>query len=168
MWQRNLTKQVVDRFKVGFNPKRQTITFPVWDHKNNLVMVTERSVNTKRFYIPENVEKPIYLLNFMLQDKVDTLYLVESQINALTLQGWGYPGVALFGTGSDSQIKLLNKLSTIREYFLVLDGDSAGDKGIERLKNKLRKDVLINVVKIPRGKDVNDLSQKEFEQLEIL
>lgn len=167
MWKRGLTQEVVDRFKVGFNPKTQSLTFPVWDHKGNLIMVTERSVHTKRFHIPEDVEKPIYLLNFMLEDDVDTLYLCESQINALTLQGWGYPAVALFGTGSKEQYALLNKLSHIREYYLCLDGDEAGDKGIQRFVKNIRKDVLVNIVEIPRGKDVNDLSKKEFEQLKV-
>ena len=167
MWKRGLTQEVVDRFKVGFNPKTQSLTFPVWDHKGNLVMITERSVHTKRFHIPEDVEKPIYLLNFMLQDNVDTLYIVESQINALTLQGWGYPAVALFGTGSREQFSLLNKLSNIREYYLCFDGDNPGDKAIDRFKKNIRKDVLLNIVQIPRGKDVNDLTKKEFEQLKV-
>lgn len=131
-------------------------------------MITERSVHTKRFHIPEDVEKPIYLLNFMLQDNVDTLYIAESQINALTLQGWGYPAVALFGTGSKEQYALLNKLSNIREYYLCLDSDDAGDKGTQRFLKNIRKDVLVNIVEIPRGKDVNDLSKKEFEQLNVI
>ena len=168
MWKRGLAQDVVDKFKVGFNPKTQSLTFPVWDHKGNLVMITERSVHSKRFHIPEDVEKPIYLLNFMLQESKDTLYICESQINCLTLQGWGYPAVGLFGTGSANQFKLLNSLTNIREYYLVFDGDQAGDNATQKFIKNIRKDVLINIVKIPRGKDVNDLTKKEFEQLEIL
>ena len=94
MWKRNLTKEVVDKFQVGFDPKTQSITFPVWDQFNNLVMVTKRSVNTKNFFIPEDVEKPIYLLNYMVKTGKTTLLITEAQIDALTAQGWGYPCVA--------------------------------------------------------------------------
>ena len=167
MWKRNLTKEVVDKFQVGFDPKTQSITFPVWDQFNNLVMVTKRSVNTKNFFIPEDVEKPVYLLNFLLQEKQTTAYICESQINALTLQGWGYPAVALFGTGSEQQMKILNK-SGIRHYYLCFDGDTPGNKAINRFKKNIRKDVLVDVVRIPFGKDVNDLTEKEFKNLEII
>lgn len=167
MWKRNLTKEVVDKFQVGFDPKTQSITFPVWDQFNNLVMVTKRSVNTKNFFIPEDVEKPVYLLNFLLQEKQTTAYICESQINALTLQGWGYPAVALFGTGSEQQMKILNK-SGIRHYYLCFDGDTPGYKAINRFKKNIRKDVLVDVVRIPLGKDVNDLTEKEFKNLEII
>lgn len=167
MWKRNLTKEVIDKFQVGFDPKTQSITFPVWDQFNNLVMVTKRSVNTKNFFIPEDVEKPVYLLNFLLQEKQTTAYICESQINALTLQGWGYPAVALFGTGSEQQMKILNK-SGIRHYYLCFDGDTPGNKAINRFKKNIRKDVLVDVVRIPFGKDVNDLTEKEFKNLEII
>ena len=164
MWKRGLTQEVVDKFEVGFNPKTNCITFPVRDIKGNLKMVTERSVTSKNFYIPENVEKPVYLLNYMKNEY--SVYVVESQINALTLQSWGYPAVALLGTGSAKQFEILNKTG-IREYYLCYDGDSAGDKGIEKFKKAIRKDVFVNVIRIPRGKDINDLTKKEFEELEI-
>ena len=82
------------------------------------------------------------------------------------MQSWGYPAVALLGTGSAKQFEILNKTG-IREYNLAFDGDSAGDKGIEKFKKAIRKDVFVNVIRIPRGKDVNDLTKKEFEELEI-
>ena len=164
MWKRKLTQEVVDKFEVGFNPKTNCITFPVRDIKGNLKMVTERSVTNKNFYIPENIEKPIYLLNYMKNEYA--VYICESQINALTLQSWGYPAVALLGTGSAKQFEILNKTG-IREYYLCYDGDSAGDKGIEKFKKAIRKDVFVNVVQIPRGKDINDLTKEEFEKLEI-
>lgn len=167
MWKRNLTKEVVDKFQVGYDPQTQSLTFPVWDQFNNLVMVTKRSVNTKHFYIPEEVEKPVYLLNFLLAEKQTTAYVCESQINALTLQGYGLPAIALFGTGSEQQMKILNK-SGIRHYYLCFDGDFAGNKAIARFKKNIRKDVLVDVVKIPYGKDVNDLTEQEFKNLEII
>ena len=166
MWKRKLSKEVVDKFKIGFNPATQSIVFPIWDDKGRLKMITERSVNTKYFYIQEDIDKPVYLLNFLIKEKQTVAYVCESQINALTLQSWGYPAVALIGTGSKKQLDILNR-SGIREYYLCFDGDEPGDKGRQRFINNIRKDVFVNTVHIPRGKDINDLTKEEFENLRI-
>jgi hypothetical protein len=67
MWKRKLTKEVVDRFKIGYDPERKAITFPVWDEKDKLVLITYRSVENKRFYIEEGIDEPIYLLNHIIK-----------------------------------------------------------------------------------------------------
>lgn len=166
MWKRKLSKKIVDKYNIGYNESKHCITFPVWDEHNNLVMITERDVLSKHFYIPESVDKPVYLLNFIKQDNIDEVYVTESQINALTLESYGYRAIALFGTGSAHQYEIL-KRSGIRIYHLALDGDYAGKKGTIRFINSMPSDVLIDVVNIPTGKDVNDLSKDEFDKLPI-
>lgn len=164
MWKRNLSKSVVDEFRVGYDKERDAITFPVYDEKHRLVMVTARSVNSKRFYIPEGVDKPVYLLYDILQRNVKTVVVAESQINALTLRTWGYDSIALFGTGSSKQFETLRK-SGIRNYILAYDGDEAGRKGAFRFKHNMPKDVMITDLRLPAGKDVNDLTKEQFETL---
>lgn len=166
MWKRKLTKDVVDKFKVGYDPQRKVLTFPVWDEHGNLVMVTTRSTVNKQFYIEKDSDKPVYLLNFLKTENITTAYVCESQINALTLWSYGYPAVALFGTGSKYQYDILNR-SPIRNYVLCFDGDDAGDKGVKRFLSNIRDDVLVSVKRIPRGKDVNDLSKEEFDNLPV-
>jgi DNA primase len=165
MWKRGLSKEVVDRFGVGYDKNYNSITFPVWDESGNLVMITSRSVSSKYFHIEKNKDKPVYLLNFINQDKPDRVYVCESQINALTLWTWGYPAIALFGTGSSHQYEILNK-SGIRNYVLCFDGDLAGAKGRNRFMKNIRKDVFASYKSIPNGKDVNDLTKEEFENLD--
>lgn len=164
MWKRGLSKEVVDRFRIGYNRDRETITFPVWDERDRLVMITERSVNSKKFYIPENVEKPVYLLNEIIKKGITRVVVTESQINCLTSWGFGYPAIALFGTGSEHQYEILNK-SGIRVFDLMFDGDDAGRRGSNRFIKNIRKDVWVNDIVVPRGKDVNDLTKEEFEKL---
>ena len=165
MWKRGLSKEVVDRFGVGYDKNHNSITFPVWDEKGHLVMITSRNVSNKYFHIEKDKDKPVYLLNFINQDKTDRVYVVESQINALTLWSWGYPAIALFGTGSQHQYDILNRCG-IRNYVLCFDGDFAGQKGRDRFINNIRKDVLVSYLPIPNGKDVNDLTKEQFEELE--
>ena len=161
MWKRNLTKEVVDTFQIGYDKDTNAITFPVWDDRNNLVMITKRCVDSKKFYIEKNIEKPIYLLNFIKNNNISKVYVVESQINCLTLWGWGYPAIALFGCSiTPNQINILKK-SGIRNYILCLDSDTAGKNGTQRFINNMPKDVFISQVQIPKGKDVNDLTISE-------
>ena len=165
MWKRGLSKEVVDRFGIGYDKSHNSITFPVWDEQNRLVMITSRNVSNKYFHIEANKDKPVYLLNFVNKDNIDKVYVCESQINALTLWSWGYPAIALFGTGSQYQYDILNKCG-IRNYILCFDGDVAGDKGRDRFIRNIRNDVLVSYKKIPMGKDVNDLTKEQFEKLE--
>lgn len=167
MYQRGLTKEVIDMFRVGYDSKRDAITFPVWDDKGVPLFVTARSVRDKKFYIPFEAEKPVYLLNFVKKWGIDSVYVCESQINSLVLWSWGYPALGLFGTGSPHQYDIL-KRSGIRSYTLCLDGDAAGDKGIARFKANMPEDVLITVKKIPRGRDVADLTKEQFDSLEVI
>lgn len=164
MWQRKLSKETVDKFRVGYDKDRDAITFPVYDENHKLAFVTARSVRTKRFWIPEGVLKPCYLLYDTIERKLDTVYLVESQINALTLHTWGFNGVALFGTGTPDQYNILKK-SGIRNFVLCFDGDEAGQKGARRFIKNMGKDSFITVVNMPAGKDINDLTREEFIKL---
>ena len=164
MWNRKLSKEVVDRFRVGYDKERDAITFPVYDERHRLVMVTARSVNSKRFWIPKDVDKPVYLLYDILERGVQTVYVCESQINALTARTWGLDAVALFGTGSEKQYNTLKK-SGIRNYILLFDGDEAGRKGAMRFKKNMPSDVFITDVRLPAGKDVNDLTYDEVMNL---
>lgn len=166
-FQRKLSEEVILKYRVGYDPQTESITFPVWDEHNRLKFVTKRSVKEKKFFIPPGVKKPVYLLNFMLKENKDTVFVTESQINALYLNTLGYPAVALIGTGTKEQYDILNK-SSIRHYILAFDGDPAGDKGITRFLKNIRKDVFVDVMLLPRGKDCNDLTAEEISALPLI
>lgn len=166
-FQRKLSEEVILKYRVGYDKETDSITFPVWDEHNRLKFITKRSVKTKQFFIPQGVKKPVYLLNFMLKENRDTVFVCESQINALYMNTLGYPAVALIGTGTRDQYEILNK-SPIRHYILAFDGDEAGDKGITRFLSNIRKDVFVDVMLLPRGKDCNDLTSEEIAQLPLI
>lgn len=165
MWKRKLTKEVVDRFRVGYDKLRDMITFPVWDEANNLKMITARSTKTKLFNIPKNADKGklLYLLNFAIQDKVPMIGITEAQIDALTSWGYGFPCVATFGSPTKDQINLLSK-SGIRVIVTLFDNDEAGIKFTNMVNRNLPKNIMTINIKLPENKkDINDLSKEEFE-----
>lgn len=162
MWKRKLSKEVVDRFRVGYDQERDAITFPVYDERHNLVMITARSVNSKHFWIPKNVDKPVYLLYDILERGIDSIVITEGQIDALTSWTYGKPAVATMGCPSDKQIDTLNR-SGIRCITSMFDNDAAGLRFYERFKKKLNPDILLCRAQLPSGKkDINELTFDEF------
>ena len=169
MYDRKLTDEVIEKFDVGVDlhyvPAERVrevpcITFPVRDSSGNTLFIYRRAIATKNFYMPQGLEKPIYGL-YELGDVRSYVILCESIFNALTCYVYGYPALALFGTGTQSQIKEL-KLLGVKEFILGLDPDEAGDKGCRKLKNALKSVAIIRRMEIPVGKDINDLTESEF------
>lgn len=159
MFKRKLTDEIVEKFEVGYDPKLNAITFPVY--VNGICeFVCKRSVKFKRFYMPKDIDKPIYGLDYITEN---SFYVTESIINCLTLWSWGYQAVALFGTGSASQLEELKNVSQ-RKIILALDGDVAGRNGTQRIKKALQ-NKIVTYLNLPDGKDVNDLTKEEFEKL---
>ena len=166
MTQRKLTEDIIKKFEIKYDSEYQAIVFPIRDLKGNLVGLSRRSVKGKRFWLPKNFDKSnIYLLYNIINENIKDVIVVESQLNALTAWGYGYPSIALFGVGTtDDQMKVLNN-SGIKRFRLMYDSDSAGRKGAERFKKLIRKDVFVDDIILPIGKDVNDLTKEEFEKL---
>lgn len=161
---RGISFETAKKFQVGWNKEHNSITFPVWDRHGRLTGITERYIDEKKFNIPSDMKKPIYLLDFIIEEGHTSVFVCESQINCLTLWEWGYPAIALFGTGSRAQYEIL-KTSGIRHYYLCFDGDEAGRKGASRFIKYMNKDIIITNINLPEGKDVNDLRKEEFEKL---
>ena len=164
MEKRKLKAQICEQFKIKYDPKTKCLIFPVWDMYGHFKFITKRSVVTKMFNIPANVSKPVYLLNYIIKNNIKKVVVCESQINALYAWSLGYPAVALFGTGSAEQYEILRK-SGITNYILCFDGDAAGDAGAKRFIKALNKTAFIDVVNVPTGKDLNDLSEEEVKKL---
>ena len=161
---RELTDEVIEKFEIKYDPLSKSIVFPVRDVNGKIAFLTRRSTEGKKFIIDKGADKSvIYLLYNNINER--EVYVVESQINALTLEGWGYHAIALFGAGtSEGQMKTLNK-TNIKRYILCYDNDQAGRKGAKRFKKLIRKDVFVDDIIMPEGKDVNDLTKEEFDNL---
>lgn len=164
MFQRGLTEETILKFRIGFNKDTNSITFPIWNEHGTLIGLTERNVSNKYFYIPNNIVKPVYLLNYIIKERIKRVVVCEGQIDALKCWSWGIPAIALIGTGTYHQYIILNK-SGILNYKLALDGDMAGHHGNLRFIKNIKNDCLIDIIKIPKDKDVGDLTKEEFLNL---
>lgn len=179
MYQRKLTNEVIERYDVGYqrdfrlrkenddgtvweSSPIETITFPVRDKDGNCLFVSRRAIFTKAFYLPKNLDKPVYGV-YELPPDAHTVVICESVINALTCVAYGMPAVALFGTGAAHQYQQLNALPC-SAFKIGLDPDNAGEKGTQRLKKNIKGKMLSKLI-LPPKKDINDLTQDEFYNL---
>lgn len=165
MWKRKMTPETVEIFDIGYDRLTNCITFPVRDITGGCLFVAKRSVTSKFFHYPAGVYKPVYGIYELsrLEKYPDEIIICESMINCITCWAYGKYAVALNGTGTKEQYEELNKLPC-RSYVLGLDPDDAGEHGREKLKVALKNKIIYEYI-IPKGKDINDLTKKEFDNL---
>lgn len=188
MYQRGLTDELIQKFDVGYdkyfklkNDDSSTsyipcITFPVRDKSGGTLFIARRSIQGKIFHYPAEVEKPlygIYELNKYYPTVINNefhpikeLVICESIFNALSCWKYGVPALAMLGTGTMEQAMQIDKLN-VDTLYLGLDPDIAGDKGTKRLLDRLHRN-KIYIFDVPTGKDINDLTKDEFNDLPIL
>lgn len=171
MFKRKLTEEVIDKFDIGYDNHFELngkvlrcITFPVRDELGNVLFIGRRSIDTKIFHYPEGVSKPVYGLYELPKDCPEVI-VCESMFNALTCYVYGRPAVALLGLGTDAQYEQLKKLPC-RKVIAAFDPDAAGARATLRLKKALGKTKLVTSFLIPEGKDINDLTREEFDNLQ--
>jgi len=173
LYKRGMTDEIIEKYDLGYDahfrlPNThndiETVTFPVRDINGNTLFVARRAINTKLFYYPEDVDKPIYGI-YELDKTANEVIVCESMFNALTCQVYGKQAVALLGLGTESQYKQLQQLPC-RKLIIGLDPDKAGNRARQKLKYRLQGKKIISFLDIPEGKDINDLTRQEFDNLQ--
>ena len=165
MFKRKLTEEVIEQFDIGYDKERDCVTFPVRDELGNVLFVGTRSIKGKSYLYPAGVVKPVYGLYEIRNIDLTELWICEGPFNAYTCWVYGKPAVALLGTGTEFQYNQLNLLNC-RKFVLALDPDKAGFTGCVKLKKAVKNKVMYRA-KVPYGKDINDLSLEEFNNLKI-
>lgn len=174
LYERGLIDAVINAFDIGYDQNSDSITFPVryWNGENfgKCMFVAKRSVKTKRFDLPKNVEKPLYGLyevmkNIKLGADTTEIYICEGLFDCLRLWCNGKIAVAGFGClFSEYQIKLLEGLPT-RKLILALDSDRAGREATVRLKRRIKNKLITEVI-LPEGrKDIGECTDRELSNL---
>ena len=172
MYKRKLTDEIIDLFDIGYDKSAECITFPNRDINGNCLFIARRSVKTKFFNYPQDVEKPVYgLYECNICAKTiknwfpDEIIICESMIDALTCWVYGKYAVALNGTGNENQFKTLRNMPN-RKFILATDMDEAGLKARERIRQSLGNKLVTEYMwDINVAKDINDMSKEYFDSL---
>jgi len=169
MYKRKLTDVVIEKFDIGYDENTNCLTFPVRDINGNTLFVALRSVATKYFHYPEDVDKPLYGI-YELPKDCDEVIVCESIFNALTCWVYGKPAIALMGLGSEKQYELLTKLP-VRSLVIALDPDEQGNRATKKIQ-RFVKHKIISLFMYPdymyeHKLDINDLTEEEFNSLVV-
>ena len=172
MYKRKLTDEIIDLFDIGYDKSAECITFPNRDINGNCLFIARRSVKTKFFNYPQDVEKLVYgLYECNICAKTiknwfpDEIIICESMLDALTCWVYGKYAVALNGTGNENQFKTLRNMPN-RKFILATDMDEAGLKARERIRQSLGNKLVTEYVwDINVAKDINDMSKEYFDSL---
>jgi len=168
MYKRKLTDDIIIKFDVGYDKDTNCLTFPIQDEKGNVLFIARRSVNTKYFNYPNGVLKPLYGLYQYLKycSNKKEIIICESILDALTCYVYGFPALALNGTGTKYQYEQIRKLENygIRKIIAGFDGDVAGRLATQKLKKNV-KNIIISDLKMFNDKDLNDLTRDDFYYL---
>lgn len=165
---RGISEDTAKKYCLGYDSINQQITFPIRDINRYCIGIGRRSINRKFYSYPIDMKKPLYGV-YELSKKVNFLYVVEGPFNLWSLSQWGKNAVSLLGTGTEQQYYSLSKFDCFG-FVLCLDPDNAGRNGtrkiIKYLLDKHRRNIYVAI--LPEGKDVNDLTKEEFNEVEIV
>lgn len=178
MMERGISIEVIDRYRVGFNPELTrrsskgdftgpAVVFPHW-WQDRLVGWQSRWLCD----FPKHIPKYIFTNDFPREESIyglEHIYLsdhpvivCESVPTVLFLASHGYPAVATFGASTtDEQLRWLRKLQ--QGVIVAADNDKAGDKFERALVHGLERYITVKVMeRVPGdGADLGDLVGEE-------
>ncbi len=155
--------------KTGYHyPKlKNCIVFPLRNQKGDIVSLYGRSLTSGHYYL-EN-RKGLYP-NYPSRE-ARQLIITESIIDSATIGKYTeYETLALYGTNglTSEHIKALQDCKQLQEIIFFLDGDTAGQKAVEKYSKKLSEllpKVTISQVQTPESEDPNSLVQSHEPEI---
>jgi DNA primase len=162
---RKITKESVQKFKLGYSVNQDMVIVPVQNHEGLCVGFVGRSVEGKVFKNTPGLPKSKLLFNLNRVKTASRVYVVESSFDAIRLDQVGLPAVATLGANvSSKQIGLLQKYFS--DIMIIADNDEAGgnmkNKIIERLGSHV---TVINIDK--QYKDIGDMDDTSIKELDL-
>lgn len=161
---RMISLDSVKRFQLGYSEKRDMVTTPVHapDGKSYYGFVG-RSVEGKEFSNTSGNWRSQTLFNLHRARSSSTVYIVESNFDAIRLEQNGVPAVAVLGNRvSKKQVELLTK--NFNSVIVVADNDEGGSTMVGTLEKKLgSRATIIGIPK--RFKDIGDMADADIAKL---
>ena len=162
---RHLTQKTIDTWELRWQPKAKRIAIPIRDRQGRLAGISGRSMDPlvkPKYLHTTGFRRDFYLYGEHLCVPGKPGYLVEGFFDAMFLWQCGYINAhAMMGTYlSKIQIEKIRKLFT--KLVVITDGDKAGYEGAARIQEQLHRTIGVTVVRMPEGKDPDDLSASEL------
>jgi len=170
---RGITAETAAAFGIGFYSQPGTMTgrlvIPVHNSEGKLVAYAGRAVDNAepKYRFPKGFKKSLELfsLHRVAATRRRSVIVVEGFFDCMTLYQAGFQNVvALMGsTLTEPQEKLLSH--HFDTATLMLDGDNPGQKAMERIAAQLAGKIDVKVMRVPDGKQPDQMSPAEFRSL---
>ncbi|MCY8048432.1 toprim domain-containing protein [Bacillus haynesii] len=157
---RGVSVKVQEVMQTGRDDKHNAVSF-AWHNKNgDVVNIKFRSEKEKYFWYADGqpIKYHVFGLFLVRRLKKETVFVVESEIDALYLWSNGFPAIALGRAGmSDAQRDLILN-SGIKTLVIATDNDRAGRRAGLEIISALNGYMDIHTIDFPDNvKDVNDI-----------
>ena len=171
--ERGVQPGTATEFGVGYYTGRgfldHRVVFPIHDSAGQLVGYAGRRLDggEPRYLFPPGFRKSqvVFNLHRAVREAAGCAIVVEGFFDCLRVHQAGYHNVvALMGvTLSEVQEQLL--LARFPKLVLMLDGDEAGQRASQQLAKRLRGRVSLSMVKVPSGRQPDQLSSEEIRRV---
>lgn len=146
---RGLSKKIIDRFNLGYDPEKNLVTIPynpdckgyvhriLWNSDNKYCKFGNEIFNIEALYDSS--------VNSVLFGSRDYVFITEGQIDAMSFEEIGLSAIGLGGVNEISKlVKQLKEKPSDKILVLALDNDKAGKRAT--------------------GKFIEELAEAEFDQ----
>lgn len=162
---RGIEERYQRALRIGYDREKKAVSIPIFDKYGRLVNIKFRSVTSKVFwYYGKNpVREHLYLLDLVMKKQSKRVFLVESEIDAITLFKNGFPAIAVMGSSMTKHQKQLILDSGIETLVLATDNDRAGERLARSIHKELGGLLVVEQMSFPEQyKDVNDMPTDEL------
>lgn len=144
---RGLSDGVIERFRLGFDPKKGGVIIPRSDYAYTLRNINENCKDDDR-YKKHGSNSHFFNVEALSTENSEPVIICEGEIDALSFIECGFNAVALGSVNNyKSFIKEVKKIKLEKLLIISLDNDPTGAETAEKLTNEL-KALSLKVVKI--------------------
>ena len=171
---RGIKQETAECFGAGYfygkGSMSNRVVIPIHNEVGELIAYAGRAVDDEtepKYKLPNGFKKSLVLFN--LYQAIETgekrIIVVEGYFDSMKVLQAGFPCVvSLMGsTLSEEQEKLL--VQNFDSVILLLDGDEVGRSAISEVASRLVREVFVRVVDVPEGKQPDQLSSEELQNL---
>lgn len=165
---RGISQEVQDIFGIGYDAQHNAVAIPWTDSRGQIINVKYRRLDSKSFFYEKEGQltgKFVFGLYLCKLHKADTIFICESETDAMTLWTYGYYAVAVGGSSLSEQQKTQILNCGFSEIIIATDNDKVGERFAIFLQEEFAGHTEVSRIKFPTNKkDINELTDIELHK----